>query len=109
MKTWYGVHGLFRWYFKETGETAHFEERVVLFFASSFDEALDLAEEDAENYCIEDPTANFRIEPLQKYRAYLIDEEPSNKVEVFSRLIDSSLSSESFLKRYYPKSHEHKV
>lgn len=107
--TWYAVKGLFRWYFKETGDTSNFEERVVVFWASSFDEALDLAEKEAITYCTEDPTANFRIESLNAYMAYLIDEPIVSGVEVFSRLMDSDLTSEKFLRRYYPKSHEHKT
>ena len=63
-KDWYSVKGLFRWYFKEGGETERVEERVVLFQAESFDQALDLAEAEGERYCLEDPEANFRIEPI---------------------------------------------
>lgn len=108
-KTWYAVKGLFRWYFKETGNTANFEERVVVFLASSFDEALDLAEQEAKTYCTEDPSANFRIESINAFMAYLIDEPITSGMEVFSRLMDSDLSSERFLRRYYPKCHEHKA
>ncbi len=28
---WFAVKGLFRWYFKDTGDTGKVEERVVLF------------------------------------------------------------------------------
>jgi len=107
-KTWYAVKGLYRWHFKETGDTVNFEERVVVFLASSFDEALNLAEQEANRYCTDDPTANFRIESTKAFWVYLIDEEIINGTEVFSRLMDSGLSTERFLRRYYPKSHERK-
>jgi hypothetical protein len=109
MQTWYSVKGIFRWYFKDTGETANFEERVVLFRAGSFEEALALATDEARVYCTEDKSANFKIESLGHFRAYLIDEKPTQGVEVFSRLMDSKLSAPSFLKRYYPSSHEQQV
>lgn len=75
--------------------------------ASSFDEALDLAEQEAKTYCTEDPSANFRIESINAFMVYLIDEPITSGMEVFSRLMDSDLSSERFLRRYYPKCHEH--
>ena len=109
MQTWYSVKGLFRWYFKDTGETANFEERVVLFRAGSLEEALALATDEARVYCTEDKSANFKIESLGHFRAYLIDEKPTQGVEVFSRLMDSKLSAPSFLKRYYPISHEQQI
>ena len=106
-KEWYGVKGLFRWYFKESGETSSIEERVVLFRASSFDEALDMAELEAARYCEEDPKANFRIEPLKWWNAYRVGEEVLTAgVEVYSRRSDTSLSGEAFVRRYYPESHE---
>ena len=106
---WYGVRGLFRWYFTESGETARVEERVVLFRAVSFDQALDLAEAEAVTYCSDavSDTANYRIESMKWWNAYRIgDENMESGQEVYSRLMDTSLSSASFLKRYYPKSHQ---
>jgi len=43
-QAWYGVKGLFRWYFKAVGDTAKVEERAVLFRAKGFDDALEMAE-----------------------------------------------------------------
>jgi len=50
-KEWYSVKGLFRWFIKADGSTVEIEERVVLFWADSFDHALDLAEAEATTYC----------------------------------------------------------
>ena len=104
---WYAVKGLFRWYFKDNGETINVEERVVVFLARSFDHALELAEAEAVQYCAEEESANFRIEPLEWWEAYRIGEERlMSGTEVYSRLASTSLSGEAFLKRYYPKSHD---
>ena len=104
-KEWYSVKGLFRWYFKEGGRTDQIEERIVLFMAESFDEALDMAETEARFYCQPDETANFCIEPVGWWRAYWIGETPGNGVEVFSRGAKTKLESKAFVRRYYPKSH----
>ena len=90
---------------KNDGLTHQIEERVVLFEAESFDEALDLAEEEAKFYCQPDEQANFSIEPVGWWQAYWVGESPANGVEVYSRRAKTSLSSQAFVKRYYPKSH----
>jgi hypothetical protein len=82
---------------------------VVLFFACSFDDALLMAEKEVQDYCrIDDPFANFCTEPMEWFEAYLIDDQPVDRLEVFSRLMDTKLSESSFIRRYYPKSHKHK-
>lgn len=105
VKEWYSVKGLYRWYMKANGQTDQIEERIVLFEAESFDHALDLAEAEAITYCAPDEGANFLIEPVGWWRAYWIGALPGNGVEVFSRGAKTDLESTSFVKRYYPKSH----
>lgn len=103
---WYSVKSLFRWYFKDSGETDRVEERVVLFRAESFEHALNLAETEAQTYCIDDLSANFSVEPAGWWHAYWIGEEPLSGVEVFSRGCATKLSSRAFVSRYYPQCHE---
>ena len=103
MKKWYTVKGLFRWYFKENGETSQFEERIILVQAASFDDALDMAEVEAIEYCEDDPKANFKIESLNKFSAYELMDELESGIEVFSKRIDSSLDSATFLKQFHPE------
>jgi hypothetical protein len=105
-KDWYAVKGLFRWFLKATGETDIVEERVVLFRADSFDHALEQAEAEAIEYCADDPAANFSVEALGWWNAYLLADEPDSGVEVYSRLCNSTLQPDAFLRRYYPKSHD---
>jgi len=102
---WYSVKGLFRWYFKSNGKTDRIEERILLFKARDFDEALDLAEHEAKKYCAPDRKANFRIEPVGWWHAYWISEKPQSGIEIFSRRCETTLSAKSFVSRYYPKSH----
>lgn len=106
LKEWYAVKGLFRWYLKDSGETVQIEDRVVLFLAKSFDDALDMAEAEAKCYCKADEQANFLIEPAGWWYAYWIGDKPGNGVEVFSRRSKTDLDSKAFIKRYYPKSHQ---
>src|SRR4051812_17406008 len=70
VKTWYTVKGLFRWFIKESGESNRVEERVVLFRAENFDDALDQAEREGKMYCKTDRRANFGIEPIGWWHAY---------------------------------------
>jgi hypothetical protein len=104
-KEWYSVKGLFRWYFKFDGATDRIEERIVLFEAENFDEALDLAEAEAAQYCTNDEEANFSIEPIGWWSAHWIGGIPGNGVEVFSRRAKTKLDGKAFVRRYYPRSH----
>lgn len=102
---WYTVKGLFRWYMKETGETAKFEERVVLFRADCSDQAIAMAEKEAVSYCKADQKANFIIENLNIWMGYVLDDEKlENGSEVYSNLTDSDLTAKQYIKKYYPKS-----
>lgn len=105
-KEWYGVKGLFRWHFKEGGNTANIEERIVLFFAESFEDALAQAEAEAAIYCEDDPQATYRIESLGWWKAFAIEDIPGQGIEVFSRLCKTDLNADAFLRRYYPKAHD---
>ncbi|PCJ96015.1 MAG: hypothetical protein COA45_11490 [Zetaproteobacteria bacterium] len=104
-KEWFSVKGIFRWFMKETGGTSSFEERIVIFQAMSFDDAIKLAENEAKEYCKEDATANFKIESLGLWNAFsLSDGAIQNKTEVYSNLVDSDLSTKQYIEKYYPES-----
>ena len=104
MGNWYTVKGIFRWYFKENNETELFEERIILVNAKNFDDALDKAENEAAEYCQEDPKANFKIESLKKFYAYeILEKELEAGIELFSNRRKIPLDSDSYLKRFYPE------
>ena len=106
---WFAAKGLCRWYFKKSGETACIEERLVLVKAGNIDDALSKAESEICAYTSQDhSTANFQIEAVDWLDVYSIGETPVEGVEVYSRLIDTSLSADAYLRRYYPKSQIHK-
>jgi hypothetical protein len=107
---WFAVKGLFRWFRKETGETVNIEERIVLFRALDFGEAIRHAEGEAVRYCVNDPAANFGIESMGWWDAYSLGEKAAGDgAEVYSRLMDTGLSGDAFLRRYYPKSQDAKT
>lgn len=108
VRRWFAVKGLFRWYLKESGDTVNVEERVVLFYVENFDEALSYADREAATYSLDDPAANFGIEPMGWWDVYETGGEmPSHGGEIYSRLVDTSLSATAFIRRYYPKSQIH--
>ena len=101
-KNWFAVKGLFRWYYKDSGDTALFEERVILFSAESFDDALDQAELEACEYCIEDPKANFKIESLNKYTAHeILEKELSSGIELLSQRPETDMDTKTYLAKYH--------
>lgn len=106
MSEWFAVKGVFRWYFKDTRATARVEERIVLFQAEDFDQAILYAEREALSYCAEDCSVSFAIEAIGLWDAYLIGEkEFVSGMELYSRLMNTSLSGDAFVRRYFPKSH----
>lgn len=95
----YSVKGFFRWYFKNNGDTAYYEERLIYVEAESFDQALDMAEQEAVEYCEDDEKANFTIEPLGQYRAFEIIDNLENITELFSERFETNLSKEEFINK----------
>lgn len=98
---WYTVKGLFRWYFKSDGKTHLYEERVVLFKATNFDEALNKAEIEAIEYCEEDKEANFMVENLNRFTAHKILDKLDEGVELLSSRKESNLNKMEYIEKYY--------
>ncbi len=104
---WYGVKSVVRWFSRKGKKTLCFEERVVVFMALSFDDAIAQAERELKTYCKRDRDATFNLEPAGFINAYSIgDPRLVPGIEVFSRLAKTALSSRSFLRLYYPHSHD---
>ncbi|MGJ6966405.1 hypothetical protein ACSDR0_31295 [Streptosporangium sp. G11] len=90
---WYTVRCVFRW--DPPRDT--YEERVTLWRAASFDEAIIMAEREAAEYGI---GGAFRYLGLaQAYR--LSDEVIEPGTEVFSLLRDSDLEPEEYLSTFF--------
>lgn len=98
---WYSVRCVFQW----TGwEGAPFEERLTLWRAESLDNAIEMAEAEAEQYA----EANG-LEYLRLAQAYALTPgiEPDNGVEVFSLLRDSDLPPANYLTAFFDTGREH--
>jgi hypothetical protein len=82
----------------QAGELRTYEERVTLWQADSLDDAIALAEEEAQQY-------ERRFDVHDRYlglaQAFEIADEPGHGVEIFSLLRDSELSPATYLDTYF--------
>ncbi len=94
---WYAVKSLYRTFtdgFAEDQDDAYredidmLEERVVMFRAESFDDAIEQAEREAREYARVEQTNVYGqricIDYLEACDAYMLGESPAESVEVFS-------------------------
>ncbi|MFE2061514.1 hypothetical protein ACFXDH_03800 [Streptomyces sp. NPDC059467] len=89
---WYGVRCVFR-----HPALGVYEERVTLWTARSFDEAIARAETEAREYCevLED------VEYADFAEAFRMDEVPGEGVEVFSLMRESELPRGEYVRRFF--------
>jgi hypothetical protein len=96
---WYAVRCVFRsgWPPEFAGQS--YEERITLWRASSFDEAIERAEIEAEDYAsaiVEGPDTYLHLA-----QAYMLDDEPGDGGEIFSLVRVSALQPEAYLERHF--------
>ena len=95
MSAWFGVRCIFRFDPAEHGDASLFEERITVWEADSFDEAIEQAEREAEDY----------IAGLGTYlglaQAYELVETPSHGREVFSLMRESFLADDDYLEAFF--------
>ena len=97
---WYGV----RCVFEHAGDGDHtYEERITLWRAATFDEAIALAEAEAEEYTGTSDTVMY----LGLAQAYLLTEAPGQGAEVFSLLRDSDLAPDRYLDALFQTGREY--
>jgi hypothetical protein len=97
-RSWYGVRCLFR---HELSDGPTFEERITLWQANSFEEAIAKAEAEADEFA-----AIVDGERVDLAQAYLIDRVDGNETlgegaEVFSLMRDSVLPSDAYVDRFF--------
>jgi hypothetical protein len=107
---WYAVRSLFR--AEKTpefapsdltdGESAY-EERITLWQAASFEEALEKAEAESVQYA-EFSGTTYLSDFGQTY--HLADTPPRDGAEVFSLIRDSGLAPESYIERFFTTGRE---
>lgn len=80
-----------------------YEERVTLWKAKSFDEAIAEAEKEASNYA-----ETTKSKYLGLAQAYLLTDltPPSSSTEVFSMIRESNLTAKNYLDRFFDSSDE---
>ncbi len=90
--TWYSVRVVLEW-----GMAGTYEERVTLWRAASFDEAIELAEREAVEYS--ESVAGRYLGIAQAY--HIGSEEPSHGDEVFSLLRTSELGPSEYVTAFF--------
>lgn len=98
-KEWFGVKSIIQ-HKKDDINYLAYEERVVLFLAIDFDDAIMQAEIEANQYCLNDDT----VTNCKFYEAYKIfDEKIIERTEVYSKITDSILDIKHYLDLHYPE------
>lgn len=90
MADWFGVRCVFH------DPEGTYEERVTIWSAGSFDEAVLMAESEAKEYA-SDVGSRF----LGFAQAYVMEDPPTQGAEVFSLLRDSDLDPEEYLDTFF--------
>jgi hypothetical protein len=101
----YGVRSILKWSRRTNQRKKHlYEERVTLWTAESLEDALDLAEQEANGYA-SDCNAK-RCGLLQGYWMLEDLKLKSQGIEVFSLLRESDLPPKTYLKVFFDTGHE---
>jgi hypothetical protein len=94
--SWYGVRCLFQ-HRPVDAEATSYEERITIWRAGSFDEAIELAEAEATEYA----AAREDVTDLGLVQAYGLSELPGQGAEVFSLIRDSALAPDDYLDQFF--------
>ncbi|MFT4167151.1 MAG: hypothetical protein QM650_18085 [Microlunatus sp.] len=105
---WFAVRCLFRcgWPPRASAEADHrYEERITLWNARDIDEAIAMAEVEAEAYAavIDDAPSEY----LGLAQAYALFDSPDHGAEVFSLIRSSGLDPSSYLDAFFDTGREH--
>src|SRR4051794_20996167 len=90
-QSWYSVRCVMR---TDTLEPGRYEERITLWRADNFEEAVRLAEDDAREYAA---TLGDGFEYLGLAQAYHLAGPPGHGAEVFSLIRESALEPQAYL------------
>ena len=96
-KQWYGARTVYNAYPNRVSDTKIYEERIIVLLATSSDEAIKVAEEEANNYA-----KDFGMLYLGYVNVFqLLEETIKNKSEVYSLLRESNLDSTQYLNSFF--------
>jgi hypothetical protein len=96
MTSWFGVRSLFEHGPADAG-VASYEERITVWRARSFDEAIELAEAEAAGYA----AGLEGVTDLGLVQAYALPEPPGQGAEVFSLVRDSGLAADDYVDQFF--------
>jgi hypothetical protein len=97
---WFSVRCVFR--VGSDPESQLYEERLTLWRAEGFDQAIALAEAEALGYAAEQPGMTF----AGLAQAYRLFDEPGHGAEVFSLIRESGLEPQDYLTRFFDTGQE---
>lgn len=104
---WYSAKTIYRHRLVQDGATKTvFEERVVLFHAANFDEAIAKAEAKANAYFADVEIAVY-LGFVDVY--YLPEETVGEGTEIYSLMRDSDLSDSEYLTHFHDDGHERRL
>lgn len=84
-----------------------YEERVTLWRAADFDEAIALAEEEASEYAAAVSDESSRTEYAGLAQSYWLADELGQGAETFSLIRESALPVDEYLARFFSTGNEH--
>jgi hypothetical protein len=91
---WFSVRCVFRF---PDGCGGTYEERITLWRATDFADAVTLAEAEAESYAATFVGAEY----VGLAQAYALDDEPVHGAEIFSLMRDSDLAPDGYLNTFF--------
>ena len=100
-KSWYGVRSVFQ-HGPDDPEGTSYEERVTVWFAASFDQAIEFAEAEALEYV----AGRTDVSDLGLFQAYALTDPPGHGSEVFSLIRDSHLGADDYLDGFFETGRE---
>jgi acyl dehydratase len=103
---WYAAKTIYKHYHVEDGTPKIvFEERIVLFYAADFDEAIAKAEAEASEYCGKN-NGTVYLDFVDVF--HLFDETIGHGIEVYSLMRESDLSEKDYLDHFYDNGKEYR-
>lgn len=97
---WYAVRCILRhgW---ESHEHPTYEERVTLWRAKTAEDAIELAIDEAVEYCEDITTDESPSEYVGLAQSYWLDDTPGHGAEVFSMMRDSTLDPDEYISWFF--------
>ena len=100
-ESWYGVRTHYELVNHSSGRDRVYEERIVIFRATSHEEAIAKAEKEAEEYC---STGSHYLGFAQSFEIF--EDAPGEATEIYSLLRDSRMEPDRYLTKFFDTGRE---